>query len=724
MAAFGNVGPMSDTPEGTRARALNRPSLSRVHPITATGPLEHFRLLRLRSEKGNTMSNTRDDHVLPRPVDRLPDYANAKARSNAAAKLTDLFGLSDAAARAFADAAVDPAELRKAAEAPERIPVPGGTILGIRASAWSRRVMPDPRNPRIGPARRHPFAVNPGSSEDCRFRPIPEPGSDGVRPELTVDVESREHLTWSADQAKRYILHENDWRDSIRSQGVMTEVWVTATNYRHTDGSSEVCMPTTAEGSSRITAVHDILDERSVDLAYDSGDRQIRSVVRRLNDAFDRGAGDSVAMRCEIVPALFLVGFEPHHGGTEEFATAVKSLVALRHVDPPKPWGEGPEMESLADAALDELERQGVLTPERRQWMAGSITRAEAEQAHLSSDPAVRAAVIVEVFTSDDPDTRDAIRLAVTAQSTRKRISPKLLSQLATALIIRAVGGDGDHSDRIRRYMRHGFAKPLREGVWTATTRSTDELVAEALGALRADPENGGAATLELAARAAFPLITTLRLWGDQGSGRDQPDRRAPGEVIDVMRRSPAGVQQIARALADYAAGKPIRAVDADGKVAWSDDGAQEQLVNDTYLRNAFPQDGTVKRPASAETANEKLEAALSDLGGVMRDLENVVATVKAITGIDGLPLVDTEGVNNGHCMAWRRTLREVEEDLVIWGQQFRRRAGGARSIDETGADPLPEASDANDELVDAWDAAAEAEAVFDEDGDTGQAAA
>jgi hypothetical protein len=167
---------------------------------------------------------THDEHVLPRPVDRLPDYANAKARANAAVKLTELFGLSEDAARAFADAAVDPAELRKSAEAPEHIPVPGGTIHAIRSLAWSRRILPDPRNPRIGPARRHPFAVNPGSTEDCRFRPVPEPASDGTRPELYVEVESREHLTWAADQAKRYILHDNDWRESIRSQGVMTEV--------------------------------------------------------------------------------------------------------------------------------------------------------------------------------------------------------------------------------------------------------------------------------------------------------------------------------------------------------------------------------------------------------------------------------------------------------------------------------------------------------------------
>lgn len=660
-----------------------------------------------------------DDHVLPRPVTRLPDYANAKARANAAAKLTDLFGLTGVAARSFADAAVDPAELRKAADAPERIPVPGGTILGIRAEAWSRRVMPDPRNPRIGPARRHPFAVDPGTNEDSRFRPVPDPVSDGVKPELTVNIESREHLTWAADQAKRYVLHENDWRDSIKSQGVMTEVWVTATAYRHEDGSPELCMPTTAEGSSRMTGLHDILEERSVDLAYDTGDRQMRSTIKRLNEVFDRGAPDTVAMRCEIAPALFLVGFEPHHGGTEEFATAVKSLVALRHVDPPKPWGEGPEMESLADAALDELERQGVLTPERRQWMAGSITREQAEDAHLSSDAAVRAAAIVEVFTSDDPAARDAIRLAVTAQSTRKRMTPKLLNQLATALIVRAAGGAGDHSDRIRRYMRHGFAKPLNAGGWTATTRSPAELIDEALRELRDDPDEGGPAGLELAARSAYPLITSLRLWGDQGSGRDQPDRRTPGEVIDVMRRNPAGVHQLARALSDHAAGIPIRAVDGTGDIARTEDGAQEQHVNDTYLRNSFPPPGTVTKPASTETATEKLDAALSELGGTVTNLEAAIAAVRAVKDVDGSALVDSQGVNREHCTAWRTTLSGIEDDLVIWATQYRRRAGTRRVTDESDA-PYTE-TDAAEALVVEWDSDAEVEKP---DADNDQAAA
>jgi hypothetical protein len=84
-----------------------------------------------------------DDHVLPRPVERLPEYANARARTNASQKLEELFGLSPEAAQVVANAAVDPADLRKVADAPEYIPVPGGTLIGLRTSAWARRVSPD-----------------------------------------------------------------------------------------------------------------------------------------------------------------------------------------------------------------------------------------------------------------------------------------------------------------------------------------------------------------------------------------------------------------------------------------------------------------------------------------------------------------------------------------------------------------------------------------------------
>jgi hypothetical protein len=69
--------------------------------------------------------------------------------------------------------------------------------------------------------------------------------------------------------------------------------------------------------------------------------------IRKLNATLESGptGEDLVALRCERVPALILVAFRPHVEGKTGFPTAIKSLVALRHVDPPTPWGDGPENE-------------------------------------------------------------------------------------------------------------------------------------------------------------------------------------------------------------------------------------------------------------------------------------------------------------------------------------------------------------------------------------------
>ncbi|MDP1465642.1 hypothetical protein, partial [Klebsiella pneumoniae] len=89
------------------------------------------------------------------------------------------------------------------------------------------------------------------------------------------------------------------------------------------------------------TSTHKLLEVRTSDVPYEDSDSQFRARLRKLNDAYRRGASadEMVALRCERVPALILVGFEPHPGGTTTFPSAVKSMVALRHVDPPKPWG-------------------------------------------------------------------------------------------------------------------------------------------------------------------------------------------------------------------------------------------------------------------------------------------------------------------------------------------------------------------------------------------------
>ena len=386
-----------------------------------------------------------DDHVLPRPVEALPEYAHAKSRQTLAEKIVEAFRLSATAATIIANSVVDPSTVRKTIGEPsdpgvEEISVPGGTLLGIRTTVWSRRVMPDPRNPRIGPSRRHPFAVEPGTAgDDARFRPVPEPRSpDGLLAdvaELVVEIESRHHLTWASQQAASYVLEQNDWRASIASQGVMEAVWLVPTTFRHADGSPPITTLITVEGSSRATAVHSLLEIRSADVPYDESDSKLRLHLRKLTESLDRGptAEELVALRCERMPALVLVGFRRHPKSSTGFPTAVKSLVALRHVDPPKPWGEGPENESLADEVLDELYRRDLISATERSYFAGSCTRAEARAGHLSDDPARRAARIARLFTTTDSRFTEAIRVAVTSQSTRKRITPKLGNELATA---------------------------------------------------------------------------------------------------------------------------------------------------------------------------------------------------------------------------------------------------------------------------------------------------
>lgn len=631
-----------------------------------------------------------DESLLPRPVEALPDYANARSRQALAEKLQDAFRLTQEAATTIANAVVDPSEVRKTIGEPldpgvEEISVPGGTLLGIRTKVWARRVMPDPRNPRILPSRRHPFAVDPGTGgEESKFRPIPEPKSRDAEKtdeaELAVEIESRHQLTWASEQASKYVLEANDWRQSIASQGVMEAVWLASTTYVHGDGFDPVTTLTTVEGSSRITAVHHLLKIRSADVPYEEQETKVRAVYRKLNERLEAGPNwdDQVALRCERVPALILVGFRKHPSGGTGFPTAVKSMVALRHVDPPLPWGPGPENESLADEVLDELYRQGIISATKRDYFAGSCTRAEARAAHLSDDPVFRAAQIADLFLAKDEAIKKAIRVAVTSQSTRKRIGPKLLNELATALILRANADDAGRTDQNRRYLRHAFGKSAHRENWSGTDRSTEQLATEAMKEVLqslANPNDGdpGPSSLELAVRAAYPLIVSGRLNADRGSTGDQPDRRTPGEVLDAMRQTPQGIRQLAQALTDYAAGRSIRAVDENGEIRQLSDKSGEQMVTDNFLRSEYPPAGKARAPRPGDTPTDHFNNRVSELARAMEQLDAAFRAVAAVTGDDCRPIVEVSGVDRKLCSVWRDQLGRIDEELVVWGRAFQR---------------------------------------------------
>ena len=632
---------------------------------------------------------THVETVLPRPPQTLPVPALAPATRRWADKLTENFGMNEEAATAFAVATVDPSSARRAAESPERLPVPGGIVLGIRTEVWSQFVLPDPRNPRIGPARRHPASTLVGANESTRFRPIPEPhASPGASPHLVLQLESREHLAWTAKQARDYVLDQNDWRESIRHQGVMTEVWLAATALEHGDGSPSVIVPISVEGSSRMTAVHDILGIRSADVPYIREERKLRSHIRRLNEALDSVGPDvlesesATRLRCETLPALLLVGFEPHGGIAADFAVAVKSLVALRHVDYPKPWGEATENEALGDAVVAELERRALITSLEATWLIGSLTPDEASAAKLTNDPSVRAARVIRLFTDKDPRVYEAVRVAITTQSTRKRITTKLLFEIATSLILRSLPEeDARKRERIRRYLKDAYSVELAKE-WEATFRAGQALTEAALAEVAiGDP---GEASRELAARSAYPLVVAGGLTADRGTQHnDQPDRRKPSEVIDRMRVMEHGVHQLGQTLADFAMGQPLRSVDEHGKITVNERG-KELLIRDPELRRMFAPAGQPTPVPAAETAAEQLHNALSELGSAIQAVSDSVKVVETLTSDDGTHTIDVIGAEPGDCAAWQAILFGVLQKLPVWEQRHLARHGPAHAHIDT----------------------------------------
>ncbi|OBB78143.1 hypothetical protein A5759_01950 [Mycobacterium sp. 852014-52144_SCH5372336] len=510
------------------------------------------------------------------------------------------------------------------------------------------------------------------------------------RAELIQTVQSQEHLAWAALQARDYVISNNDWRESIRNQGVMTEVWVAPTTFTHEDGTPDVSAPVTVEGSSRTTCVHELIDVRSADVPYGAEERRLRSHIRKLNEEFDAaGSPDevdpdvAVKLRCEIVPALLLVGFEPHDDTPVDYGVAIKSLVALRHVDYPKPWGEATENEALADAVIDELERRRLITTGKAKWLSGELTPEEADDAGFSGDPGIRAATIVRLFTERDPEIHAAIRGAITSQSTRKRITPKLLFEIATALMLRSLAEeDPRRRERIRKYLRESFGQELTKDSWKASLRPSYELAADA--ELEVGAGEPGSATRELAARSAYPLIVSGALTADRGTvNSDQPDRRNPAEVIERMRTTSRGVRQMLQAINDFGAGRRVRFINADGQVETSPTG-RDSVVNDTMLRSTYPRPGdgpvTVLAPT---TAAERLGNALGELGAAVNAVEAAVTAVEAVRAEDGSSAITALGADKADCQAWRNILLDVLEKLPVWRTTGEQRHGAMADVDD-----------------------------------------
>jgi len=672
--------------------------------------------------------------AFPRRVVAPPQLADSRARKSLAERL-QCFGFTEEAARSIADTTVDPSAVRKFIGEPEtpnfeirRTPI--GIVKGIPVEVYATRVMPDPRNPRTSPEKKHPFAVDPGTGDSSRrYPPVPDPRSveSPGAPELLVAIESHDHLASAHSLAASYIAAHNDWEDSIRSQGVMEPIWLAATTYRHADGSPDVIALTTVDGSSRLTAVHKILRDKSADFLKlksadvpyrGDDDAKFRADLRRMTEWIESDGLDdsrSAVLRNVVVPAFIIVGFESERPGTT-FHTAVKSLVALRHVDPPTPWGTGPEHESLADEVVDQLEVATLITSDEAKYLRGSLTREEAAKVNLSPDPAIRAARIIDVFLKRDDAFKIAIRNAVTAQSTRKQSSPKLMKELAAVLINRGLDHSPREAEQKRKYLIKSIpAAAERRGYggaeWQATGRPHDQLMRESLeevGLAQAAGKNDpGPATVELAVRSILPLIANNALAGTRGFDRNaDSDERPPSSVIDAMRQTKRGVRQLGEVLLEYAEGKrAFRAIDASGNEVVGQDPSQPVRLSDGYLRGEYPDPGKVPLPrASGDQPRDIYNQRIHDLQTAIERLDVARNQVKEAREHDGTLLADRIGVDYRACKKWLDVIHSVAKDLAVWEQadiKYNGRRHDDESDDNLDHDLLNEIDQVDDELED-----------------------
>jgi hypothetical protein len=223
--------------------------------------------------------------------------------------------------------------------------------------------------------------------------------------------------------------------------------------------------------------------------------------------------------------------------------------------------------------------------------------------------------------------------------------------------------------------------------------------VREAIGS--ANKSEVGPASLELAVRAAYPLVVSGRLNADRGSNNNnQPDRRTPGEVLDAMRQTPQGVLQLAQALADYATGDPIRAVDDDGAVKRLADQSGDQTVSDVYLRGEYPPAGKARAQRPGDTPTDRFHNRLNNFASSLDQLKQTFDAVCAVVGDDGRSLVDATGVDYRSCETWRECIGGIDEELVVWARTFKRAYGTVSERRATSSPTVhPEDSDERPEV-------------------------
>ncbi|MEU6060335.1 hypothetical protein [Streptomyces sp. NPDC047097] len=606
-------------------------------------------------------------------------------------------GSTEKGAYALSRAAVRPDDMRRRLAEPTELRVQGGTLLIAETRLWSAAVLPHPANPREYGHRQ--YALGGDGTQGTRMI---EPGSSpSGAAELVMNVESPAVVVKRLESTRRRLAQDNPLAQDIAVEGVLQPLTVVPLIMSHGDGQPSGGLLITADGSSRISAAHELMGYDPLRIAYEwDGDaRKLRGEVSRWIrlmrcQGWQRLTEDERhRLRALSVPARVIVGFRPNAQADQAFHTAVRNFIGLTHIRPPRPYGAAVENEAKADAVLDSLALAGPsgaahITEAEKRWFAGTVSAADVAAAGLSDQHDVRAGEIIRSLLGGGTRSARQVNAGIRSLTAKQRPKREERVDVAVELILRPAhtGADNDAAFlRARRAVlqrayrlpeiEHLSADGLLEGA-AAGGRTLEQLrdaaldeVDEGLG----DSGRLGPAQTELAVKAAYRMAMAepmaLRREAFGGSGDDD---RGAAAVLRAMLSCRRGVLQAYEAVLAGRKGSRLPEVDETGTPVLTD-GGRHRVLTDAVVRHTYG-----GGPAPVPEVTVGFKAAAMNWAGVRETAEALRRRVSAMAEVpleEGGPgLVAQEGWDPGQVREVRESLDRSSRKIAAWADRHTER--------------------------------------------------
>jgi hypothetical protein len=617
----------------------------------------------------------------PGPVPVLPDMAKMPAVNRLASALEDR-GLLPNTAAAIAIAVCDPSQARRQLEQPTAMRVNGGTLEVIYADVWVPAVLPFPENPRMLPGLT--YAVE---SHEGRRQPLPAARVvNDISAELVMKPVPAPELVDHLDRQFHYLRQNNDLRESVGNHGIQEPMLLVALAFEglqneltrglrapKADYDDLSTILTSVDGNSRLAAAysHLQLDPGEMITKLLNNPRAIRQRIGGLLATQRNGEPDTAeaeeALRALAAPAAIIIGFTPTIEG-RDLGDAIQSRLGALHVAPPKAWSQASKFDLLLNVSLDALQPRfddvaagEVYTgADYRDWLAGNLTAEEAAAVDLDPEPDLRAVALRWWFTGRRREVSSAIRrLDITGQ-----VSPNMRANVAAEGALRSFrsGMTATEADNARRLLAALYQLDEVNGQWVTDDSAGLGSIAAARKKATAEIADTGrpGPDTRLLMLLAFYWFARYKIVPLETRGGIK-DRRKLAEVMKLMCRTEHGVRVLAQTIKDGRHGVHPRAVGADGKIEIDENGKSVPL-SDQWIRRTW----STGRPLDdVRSPHKDLENRSARVEQMLRDVSDAVASLSEPLAGDGLPLVESIGMETAQA---DRILSELDDirDVIM----------------------------------------------------------